>query len=83
VFRLAGTLHGNTGMSKARVESMEKFDPQEDPVVLGDGPVRVKVAFYPKFRLRHKDYGPYKSATVEVPTYAAVSILTKGLGEVE
>ena len=82
VFRLAGTLHGDTGMCKTRVKSMAQFDPQEAPVVLSSKPVRVAVSFYPKFRLRHADYGPYKSETVELPTFAAVSILTRGLGEV-
>jgi DNA primase small subunit len=83
VFRLAGTLHGNTGMSKARVASLENFDPQEDPVVLGAKPVKVRVAFYPHFRMKHKDFGPFnKPEEVELPTYAAVSILTRDLGEV-
>ncbi len=83
VFRLAGTLHGNTGMSKARVESIERFDPQEDPVVLSSKPVKVRVDFSPKFRLKHRDFGPFpKPETVELPTFAAVSILTRGLGEV-
>jgi DNA primase small subunit len=83
VFRLAGTLHGDTGMLKKRIESVVTFDPQEDPVVLSDRPVRVRVEFYPKFRMRHKDFGPFlKPEAVELPTYAAVSILTRGLGEV-
>ena len=82
VFRLAGTLHGTTGMSKTRVTSMGRFDPQEDPFVLTPKAVNVAVSFYPQFRARHKDFGPYKSVTVELPTFAAVQILTKGLGEV-
>jgi len=83
VFRLAGTLHGNTGMSKMPVQSIQKFDPQEDPVVLITKPVIVRVEFYPRFRLKHRDFGPFnKPETVELPTYAAVSILTRGLGEV-
>jgi DNA primase small subunit len=82
VFRLAGTLHGNTGMAKARVSSLDKFDPQEDPAVLSAKPVKVNVGFFPRFRLRHTDFGPFKSQTVELPTFAAVSILTRGLGEV-
>ncbi|MDE1852480.1 MAG: hypothetical protein KGI38_01900 [Thaumarchaeota archaeon] len=81
VFRLAGTLHGNTGMSKIRVAQMDRFDPQEDPVVLSPKPVKLMVGFYPRFRMKHKDFGPYKSEEVELPTYAAVSILTRGLGE--
>jgi len=76
-------LHGDTGMMKKRIGSAEDFDPQEDPVVLSDRPVRINVAFYPKFRMKHKDFGPFlKPQTVELPTYAAVSILTRGLGEV-
>jgi DNA primase small subunit len=83
VFRLAGTLHGDTGMAKTRVESIDRFDPQEDPVVLSNKPVNIKVEFYPRFRLKHQDFGPYiKPATVELPAYAAVSVLTRGLGEV-
>ncbi len=83
VFRLAGTLHGETGMSKMRIENMEKFDPQEDPVVLSAKPVKLKIGFYPRFRIRHRDFGPFtKPETAELPTYAAVSILTRGLGEV-
>jgi len=83
VFRLAGTLHGNTGMCKMRVENIEKFDPQNDPVVLSSKPVTIKVEFYPRFRLKHQDFGPYtKPETVGLPTFAAVSILTRGLGEV-
>ena len=83
VFRLAGTLHGDTGMSKTRVESLDRFDPQVDPVVLNDKAVKVQVAFFPRFRLMHKDFGPFeKPGPVELPAFAAVSILTRGLGEV-
>ncbi len=82
VFRLAGTLHGNTGMSKMKIESVDKFDPQEGPVVLSAKPVSLKVGFYPRYRIKHKDFGPFKEETVVLPTYAAVSILTRGLGEV-
>jgi DNA primase small subunit len=83
VFRLAGTLHGDTGMAKTRIKSMEEFDPQDEPVVLSSKPVKVKVEFYPKFRIKHENFGPFqKPATTELPTYAAVPILTRGLGEV-
>ena len=82
VFRLAGSLHGNTGMSKMAVSSLDDFDPQTDPVVLSDRPVKISVGFYPRFRCKGNEFGPYKSVTVELPTYAAVQILTRGLGEV-
>jgi DNA primase small subunit len=82
VFRLAGTLHGNTGMCKMRVEPTGRFDPQRDPMVLSAKPVTVKVDFYPRFRVNGVEFGPFKSQMAELPSYAAVSILTRGLGEV-
>jgi len=82
VFRLAGTLHGDTGMCKMRIESVERFNPQQDPVVLSEKPVRLNVDFYPKFAVNGREFGPFKSQIAELPTYAAVFILTKGLGEV-
>ncbi len=82
VFRLAGTLHGNTGMSKLRIASLDDFDPERDPVVLSSSKAMVKVGFYPSFKMKGTEFGPYKSQTVELPTFAAVSILTRGLGEV-
>jgi len=82
VFRLAGTLHGNTGMCKLRVESIENFNPQQDPVVLSEKLVNLNVGFCPKFMIKGREFGPFKSQTAELPTYAAVFILTRGLAEV-
>ncbi len=82
VFRLAGTLHGNTGMAKMRIDSFETFDPSKDPVVLSSKPTKVSVSFFPRFSVGGTDFGPFKSEAVELPTYAAVPILTRGLGEV-
>ncbi|MFI5404219.1 MAG: DNA primase small subunit domain-containing protein [Candidatus Gagatemarchaeaceae archaeon] len=82
VFRLAGTLHGNTGMCKTRIESIESFDPQTDPVVLSPKPVKMNVDFYPAFIMKGAKFGPFKSESAELPTFAAIPILTRGLGEV-
>jgi DNA primase small subunit len=82
VFRLAGTLHGDTGLCKMRVESPESFDPQVDPVVLSSKPAKINVDFYPRFKLGGKEFGPFRSEAAELPTYAAVQILNRDLGEV-
>ncbi len=82
VFRLAGTLHGNTGMSKKRVESFGSFDPQSDPVVLSSEPVKLRIGFFPQFSIKGNKFGPYKDSAESLPTYAAVTILTRGLAEV-
>jgi DNA primase small subunit len=82
VFRLAGTLHGNTGMLKMEVPPSGVFDPTSDPVVLTDDNVTINVSFYPKFTIKGQTFGPYKSEVVSIPSYAAVSILTRGFAEV-
>lgn len=82
VFRLAGTLHGNTGMAKTKVGSFESFDPQTDPVVLSAEQASISTSFCPRFSINGRVFGPFKSETVSLPTYAAVSILTRGFGEV-
>ena len=82
IFRLAGTLHGNTGMAKAKVKSFDNFNPETDPVVLGAERALVKITFCPRFSIKGETFGPFKSETISIPTYAAISILTRGFGEV-
>lgn len=82
VFRLAGTLHGNTGMLKMRLNEVSSFDPSTDPVVLGSEIVRLKVSFFPRFTMMGNTFGPFKDSMASLPAYAAVNVLTRGLGEV-
>jgi DNA primase small subunit len=82
IFRMPGTLHGNSGLLKARVKDLASFDPGHDPVVLGDEVVTLFVQGSPSFSLKGKTFGPYSSEEAELPTYAAVYLLTKGLGRV-
>jgi DNA primase small subunit len=82
IFRMPGTLHGSSGLLKARVRDLPSFRPDVDPVVLGDEPVKVFVEYSPEFRLRGRKFGPYSGAKVDLPCYAAVFLLAKGLGGV-
>ena len=82
VFRMPGTLHGTTGMLKMRIESLSDFDPQSDPVVLGEENVKIDVKFAPQFNLRGRRFGPFRSENVIIPVYAAVYLLARDLAEV-
>jgi DNA primase small subunit len=82
VFRMPGTLHGNSGMLKMKVESLDDFDPQSDPVVLGEEAVNVSISYSPEFYLRGRRFGPYDSVSTKLPTYAAVFLLARGLGDI-
>ncbi len=79
IFRMPGTLHGNSGLLKMRVHDLDHFRPEYDPVVLGDEEATVSVQGSPVFSLKGRAFGPYSSEEPELPTYAAVYLMTKGL----
>ena len=80
VFRMPGTLHGNSGMLKMRIESLEEFDPLSQPVILSGETVTVRIYYSPEFYLKGAWFGPYNSSIVQIPIYAAVFLLARGLG---
>ncbi len=82
IFRMPGTLHGNSGLLKTRVHELAGFRPEYDPVVLGDEEVVLFVQGSPSFTLKGRTFGPYSSEEAELPTYAAVYLMTKGLGRI-
>lgn len=80
VFRMPGTLHGSSGLLKMRVQSIDTFDPERDPVVLSNQSTRVHVDYAAEFCLRGMKFGPYEDTEVQIPIYAAVFLLARGLG---
>jgi DNA primase small subunit len=82
IFRMPGTLHGNSGLLKMRVHDLSGFRPDYNPVVLCDEEVTISVQGSPVFGLKGRNFGPFSSEEVELPTYAAVYLMTKGLGRV-
>jgi DNA primase small subunit len=83
LIRLAGTLHGKTGLTKTEVSisDLEHFDPFRDAVAFKKGAVTVFVLEAPKFRVGDEVYGPIENRKVELPTAAAMLLLCKGLAE--
>jgi len=84
LIRLAGTLHGKTGLKKVEfpVLSIEDFDPFKSAVAFKKGTATVFVSDAPKFRLGDEVFGPYKERRVELPTAAALLLVCKGRAEV-
>ncbi|UCG44925.1 MAG: DNA primase small subunit PriS [Candidatus Bathyarchaeota archaeon] len=79
LIRLENTLHGKTGLKKAKVAatSIEGFDPFESAVAFKKGTAKVKISSAPQFRLGDESYGPYQNETVELPTAVALLLLCK------
>lgn len=82
IFRLPGTLHGETGLIKKRCDDLSGFDPFVDPVVLSEEPVEIFVTDSPRFVLRGQAFGPYRQENVKLPLMAAVYLLGRELARV-
>lgn len=83
LIRLAGSLHGKTGLKKVEfpVARLADFDPFEEAVAFKDGVVKVFVSDVPEFRLGGSVFGPYRRQVVELPTAAAVLLICKNRAE--
>ncbi len=81
IFRLVNTLSSKSGLAKVRIDAIDEFNPFNDACLLDDEMVRVHVYKAPKFRLRENSFGPYKDVVVDMPLYAAVYLICKGLAD--
>jgi DNA primase small subunit len=80
VFRMPGTLNSKSGLSKTRSSDLYSFDPFVDACLLGDGKVNVRVKTPVKLKLKRNSFNISKESA-EMPAYAAVYLMCKGLAE--
>ncbi len=79
LIRMAGTLHGKTGLLKVGFPTsrIASFEPFKEAVAFKKGTARVFVSSAPEFRLNEEEFGPYRNQTVELPTAAVVLLVCK------
>lgn len=84
LIRLAGALHGKTGLKKMEfpIANIEDFDPFKQAVAFKRGTVRVLVSDAPKFTLGDETFGPYRNQKVELPTAAAILLICRRRAEI-
>lgn len=84
LIRLAGTLHGKTGLKKVEVppSAIEDFDPFKSAIAFKNGSVTVFARNAPEFRLGEETFGPYSNQKVTLPIAAAIMLICKGRAEV-
>lgn len=80
IFRMPGTLNSKSGLVKMRCSDLRSFDPFVDACMLGDGKVSVKLKTPVKLKLKNKSFNISKESA-ELPAYAAVYLICKGLAE--
>jgi DNA primase small subunit len=81
VFRMPGTLNSKSGLAKTKCSNLTSFDPFVDACLLGDGKTTVKAKSAVRIKLKGKTYNISKESA-ELPVFAAVYLVCKGLAEV-
>jgi DNA primase small subunit len=80
IFRMPGTLNSKSGLAKTKCSDLASFDPFVDACLLGDSKTIVRVKSPVKIKLRGKAYNISKESA-ELPAFAAVYLVCKGLAE--
>lgn len=80
VFRMPGTINSKSGLAKIRCGDIDLFDPFKQACVLGDGKVGIKLKAPVKLKLKGEPFNLSKE-TAELPAFAAVYLICKGLAE--
>jgi DNA primase small subunit len=82
LIRVPGSLHGGSGMlvKKLALSELEKFDPFNDAIVFGERPIKISVSKPFSIQLKGKDLGVIEG-TQEVPEYAAIYLICRGVAE--
>lgn len=83
IFRMPGTINSKSGLVKMRCNDLESFDPMNDACLLGDRDVKVKTNLSSpiNFRLKGESFR-LKEKMLELPLFAAVYLICKGLAQV-
>ncbi|MEM2940330.1 MAG: DNA primase small subunit domain-containing protein [Thermoproteota archaeon] len=83
LMRMPGSINSNSGMVKKRIrhDELHSLNPLKEAVAFSDEETVLKVRIAPRFKLGGRIFGPFKDEEVELPVYAAVYIVCKGLGE--
>ena len=80
IFRMPGTINSKSGLAKIRYGDIDSFDPFKQACVLGDGKVGIKLKAPVKLKLKGELFNLSKE-TAELPAFAALYLVCKGLAE--
>ena len=80
VFRMPGTLNSKSGLAKIKCGDLDSFDPFVDACLLGDSKASVRIKTPVKLKLKNKSFSISKESA-EMPAFAAVYLICKGLAE--
>lgn len=81
IFRLAGTINSKSGLVKSRCKDLTSFDPYTDSCIKEDSLVKVNAFVDTKTSFNGASY-KIKTGLNILPEFAAVYVVSKGLGDI-
>jgi DNA primase small subunit len=79
---MPGTLNSKSGLSKTKSRDLYSFDPFVDACLLGDDKISLRVKTPVKLKLKGSSFN-ISNESAEIPAYAAVYLMCKGLAEAD
>ncbi|MDQ4100971.1 MAG: DNA primase [Thermoproteota archaeon] len=80
IFRMPGTLNSKSGLSKRKCADLDSFDPFVDACLMGESMINVRLKTPVRLRIK-KNMFNISRESAEIPAYAAVYLICKGLAE--
>ena len=81
VFRLPGSINGKSGLTKAKCDNLESFNPNNEACMLSDSEVYVNLKTKLKITLKSNNFR-LDNALEKVPSYVAAYLICKGLASI-
>ena len=81
VFRLPGSINGKSGLTKAKCDDLESFNPNKDACMLSDSEVCIDLKTKLKINLKDNNF-KLDNTLEKVPSYVAAYLICKGLATI-
>ena len=79
IFRLSGSINSKSGLSKILCNDLEKFNPYQDACFIDSEKINIIANCPIKFSLKNQNFGPYNNEEIEIPKFAGIYMICKGL----
>jgi len=83
IVRVPDTLHGSTGLiaKTLPLQALKDFNPFEHALAFGNQQIKVFINKAPRFKMAGNCFGPFEKESAELPEYAAIYLLAKGVAK--
>ena len=84
MIRVPNTIHSGTGLLSKQLKSVKdlpNFNPMKEAIAFKEGTTKIRTKKVRAFSMNGTELGPFENLDVELPTYAALYLILKGVAE--